>query len=65
MIAAGVDVRTLSGHLGHADSSVTLRVYSHAIEAKDKVTAAIPGQIVGGPPALDRPVAVERLEPGT
>ena len=34
MIAAGIDVRTAAGRLGHADASVTLRVYSHALEQR-------------------------------
>ena len=32
-IGAGADVRTVAGRLGHADASVTLRVYAHALEA--------------------------------
>jgi integrase len=31
LLAAGVDVRTVSGLLGHANPSITLNVYSHAI----------------------------------
>ena len=31
LIAAGVDVRTVSGRLGHADPSITLMVYSHVL----------------------------------
>ena len=33
-IGAGADVRTVAGRLGHADASVTLRVYAHALEAR-------------------------------
>ena len=55
LIAAGLDVRTVSGRLGHADPSVTLRVYSHVVEAKDREAAAImggllaPSKAIGGP----------------
>ncbi len=56
LIGAGVDVRTVAGRLGHADPSLTLRVYSHAIEERDKAAAAIMGQVLG-PPAK-RPAAL-------
>jgi len=29
LVAAGMDIRTVAGLLGHADASVTLKVYSH------------------------------------
>jgi len=35
-IAAGFDAVTVSQRLGHADPSITLRVYSHAIEQRDR-----------------------------
>ncbi len=35
LIAAGVDIRTVSGRLGHSDPTVTLRVYSHVVESAD------------------------------
>ncbi len=47
LIGAGVDVRKVSGRLGHADPSITLRVYSHVIEAKDREAADIMGQVLG------------------
>jgi integrase len=47
LIAAGVDVRTVANRLGHADPSMTLRVYSHALEQKDKDAASILGGIIG------------------
>ncbi len=46
LIAAGVDVRTVSGRLGHSDPSITLRVYSHLLKAKDQEAANILGRIV-------------------
>ena len=34
-IASGTDVRTVATRLGHADASMTLRVYAHALENAD------------------------------
>jgi integrase len=48
LIGAGVDVRTVAGRLGHSDPSLTLRVYSHVIEERDKAAAAIMGQLFAG-----------------
>jgi integrase len=45
LIGAGVDVRTVAGRLGHSDPSVTLRVYSHALEERDRAAATIMGQM--------------------
>jgi integrase len=46
LIGAGVDVRTVAGRLGHSDPSLTLRVYSHAIEERDRAAAAIIGRVL-------------------
>lgn len=46
LIAAGVDIRTVATRLGHADPSITLRVYAHALEQKDKEAAGILGGLV-------------------
>ena len=46
LIGAGVDVRTVAGRLGHSDPSVTLRVYSHALEERDRAAAAVMGGIL-------------------
>lgn len=46
LIAAGVDIRTVSGRLGHADPSITLKVYSHSVQAADVRAAEIMGEIV-------------------
>jgi integrase len=56
LIGAGVDVRTVAGRLGHSDPSVTLRVYSHALEERDRAAAAVMGGILD--PTLRRPVDV-------
>jgi hypothetical protein len=39
----------VAGRLGHADPSVTLRVYSHALEERDRAAATIMGDIMGAP----------------
>ena len=46
LIGAGVDVRTVAGRLGHSDPSVTLRVYSHALEERDRAAASIMGDLL-------------------
>lgn len=38
-IAAGFDAVTVGAHLGHADPSITLRVYSHVPEQRDRELA--------------------------
>ena len=48
-IASGADVRTVAGRLGHADPSVTLRVYAHALEERDRELANFLGNAVLGP----------------
>ena len=49
LVAAGMDIRTVSGRLGHADASTTLRVYSHVLEAKNQEAAAIMGALLHSP----------------
>lgn len=39
LIAAGVDIRTVAERLGHADPSITMRIYAHAIKARDAEAA--------------------------
>jgi integrase len=46
LIGAGVDVRTVAGRLGHSDPSMTLRVYTHAIEERERAAAAIMGDVL-------------------
>jgi integrase len=49
LIGAGVDVRTVAGRLGHSDPSLTLRVYGHVIEERDRAAAAVMGQLLSKP----------------
>ena len=66
-IAAGADVRTVAGRLGHADPATTLRIYSHALEARDRELAGLLGAAVLGPVAgqgkLDRAHLPATAEP--
>jgi integrase len=39
LLAAGVDVGTVAGRLGHKDATVTLRVYAHFMPEKDRDAA--------------------------
>ncbi|MDP9442264.1 MAG: site-specific integrase [Actinomycetota bacterium] len=48
-IAGGHDVRTVAHRLGHADPTVTLRVYAHAVEAADQAVAESLGRILDDP----------------
>lgn len=36
LIVSGVDIRTVSGRLGHSCASTTLNIYSHALEEMDR-----------------------------
>jgi integrase len=48
LIAAGVDVVTVSRRLGHADPRITLSVYSHLFAKDDRVAAAAINRALGG-----------------
>ena len=48
-IAAGYDAVTVGARLGHADPSITLRVYSHAVEQRDRELAASLGRTLALP----------------
>ena len=48
-IAAGFDPVTVGTRLGHADPSITLRVYSHAVEQRDRELAASLGRVLAPP----------------
>jgi integrase len=44
LIGAGVDIRTVAGRLGHADPAITLRIYAHALEERDRAAAELLGR---------------------
>jgi integrase len=48
-IASGADVRTVSGRLGHAQTSTTLDIYADALEQLDRDLAGVLGAAVLGP----------------
>ena len=47
MVGQGTDPRTVATRLGHANPSVTLAVYAHAIEARDRDAADGLGRALG------------------
>jgi integrase len=47
LLAAGVDVRTVAGRLGHRNPSTTLNVYSHFVPESDHEAADALGRIFG------------------
>ena len=51
MVGQGMDPRTVASHLGHADPSVTPRVYAHALEARDRDAAEGLGRVFALPVA--------------
>ncbi|MEK7750725.1 MAG: tyrosine-type recombinase/integrase, partial [Acidobacteriota bacterium] len=46
-LAAGMELPAVSARLGHADATVTTRVYSHALPADDQRAADVWDSIVG------------------
>ena len=47
MIAAGLDVVTVSNRLGHASPALTLGIYSHLFENKDDQAAEAIDALLG------------------
>jgi integrase len=48
MLTSGVDVRTVSGRLGHANASTTLGVYAQFMEPADAAAADVLGDLLSG-----------------
>jgi integrase len=46
-VAQGLDPKTVASRLGHANPSVTLAVYAHAVEARDRDAADGLGRALG------------------
>ncbi len=59
MLSSGVDVRTAAGRLGHAAPSMTLQIYAHALEQRDREAADLLGRMLS-PPAIEIPVALSQ-----
>jgi integrase len=47
LIASGVDAKTVSERLGHADVATTLRYYGHVMPGRDRQAAARFDEILG------------------
>lgn len=65
LVAAGEDVRTVSGRLGHADATTTLRVYSHMMPGRDRHAATFLGQLMTGAAlgTADKGAPIDAQEP--
>lgn len=74
-LAAGVDLKTLSERLGHADEATTLRIYAHVLPGRDAAAAEAFARAAGAvsaecqpapgePPAPDRETAGAGADPG-
>lgn len=48
LIGSGVDVRTVSERLGHADVATTLRIYAHAMPGRDGAAGEVMGDVERG-----------------
>ncbi len=46
LLAAGTDIRTVSGRLGHADASTTLDIYAHFVRHADEKAAGNIGNVL-------------------
>lgn len=46
LIAAGTNIRTVSGRLGHSQASTTANIYAHAIQSADAIAAEALGDIL-------------------
>jgi integrase len=56
LIGAGVDPRTVAGRLGHSDPLLTMRVYAHVIEERDRAAASVMGHLFQPKPTALPPV---------
>ena len=52
LIAAGVDVRTVAERHGHAQATMTLNRYAHALPERDRAAAGILGEVLGAANSL-------------
>jgi integrase len=46
LLSAGIDVRTVSGRLGHANAATTLGTYAHFVGAADRNAAAVLERVI-------------------
>jgi integrase len=52
LLGAGYDLAVVAGRLGHRDPTVTLRVYAHALQQRDRQAAITLGALLA-PPSLE------------
>ena len=48
LLSLGIDVRTVSGRLGHANASTTLDIYAQFVEQSDEKAADALGALLDG-----------------
>ncbi len=46
LVAAGVDIRTVSARLGHSRPSITLDIYTHRVQDNDRAAAEVLGNLI-------------------
>jgi integrase len=46
LVAAGVDIRTVSARLGHSRPSITLDIYTHRVQDNDRAAAEVLGRLI-------------------
>lgn len=52
---AGVDPKTLSDRLGHANTSVTLQIYTHRSHGRDTAMAQALGELINASVGVQEP----------
>lgn len=50
LLAQGVDVKTVQNRMGHANASITLNWYAHAVPENDRAAADMLGKLLEEPP---------------
>ena len=61
LLGQGIDVKTVAARLGHADPSITLKVYAHAIPQRDVEAAQKMAVILTPKDANSRDIKVQRV----
>lgn len=56
LLATGIDLKTIQHRLGHANASLTLNTYSHAIPAQDEAAARLMASLCS---PRERPIVVD------
>lgn len=46
LIAKGMDIKTVSSRLGHSSIAITLDLYAHAVDERDKAAASTKGTLI-------------------